>query len=279
MKSRQRRALCAILLSVNMTSVVLGQNPQPLTQKDMSAQPAAAEAAPHEPPEMPEMPASPPKVTCKGDQLSIAAKGSSLASILTAVRECTGAKIDFPEGADLSRFFDTLGPGPVRQVLASLLDATDFNYVIESSDSDPEKVETVELIARVESPGPESTTDRALTPNRRAFLQMRQNYLTVGVPGENNASTPAPDSNPAAAISEPPQQPANGTSATQPAPTDQAPLQGVSDTNPAPNQSTAPPPSDASQPPTQPASVEDQIKNMQQLFKQRQQMIANQAQH
>jgi hypothetical protein len=272
MKSSQSRAFFALLLSVSMGPTARGQAVQPSAQKEMSAEPVAEESAPQEPKEMP---ASPPKVTCKGDQLSIAAKGSTLASILTAVRDCIGAKIDIPDGAGMSRFFDTLGPGPVRQVLTSLLDATDFNYVIGASDSDHEKVETVVLMARVETAGQESTVDRALTPNRRAFLQMRQNYLTAGVPDENSSSTPSPDPSPAAPATEQ-QPPAPDPNANQATPTDQPPIRGLSNTNVQQDQNSVGPQADPPPTPSQPSSVEDQIKNMQQLFQQRQQMIANQ---
>ncbi|PYY16043.1 MAG: hypothetical protein DMG60_16080, partial [Acidobacteria bacterium] len=56
--------------------------------------------------------------------------------------------MDVPESAAKQRLFASLGPGPVRQVLASLLSSTDFNYLIQSSDSDPQKVRTVLLMAR-----------------------------------------------------------------------------------------------------------------------------------
>lgn len=274
MKSVRARAFYAVFLSVALASAAPAQTSPARVPPDAGVQPAAAEPAPQV---LPETPASPPQVTCKGDQLSIAAKGSTLASILSAVRECTGAKIDIPASAGTSRFFDTLGPGPIRQVLSSLLDATDFNYVIGASDSNPEKVETIVLMARVNTPETESTTDRALNPNRRAFEQMRRNYLTAGVPDELNASTPATDSNPAAPSPDPTAQPANDSSESQPAPADQSVTQSPSDATPEPNRNVAPAPVESSQPAAQPSSsMDDQIKSMEQLFQERKQMIANQ---
>lgn len=275
MNGRPVHALLAIFISAAAT-VSAQVTPAP-DAPDSSIQPAATQSVQ----EAPQTPSSPPQVTCKGNQLSIAAKGSTLASILNAVHACTGAKIDVPESAGMSRFFDTLGPGPVREVLTTLLDATDFNYVIGSSDSDPDKVETILLIARGSTPDSEPASDRALTPNRRAFEQMRRNFLTAGVPDETNAPAPESTAVSPAPAPDPPQATANDpTSLSQPAPSDQTPAQGVSSATPEPVRNAAPPPTGGtSQPSTQPSSVDDQIKSMEQLFQQRQQMIAGQSQN
>ncbi len=85
-------------------------------------------------------------VACNGNQLRITPHNSTLASVLAEVEKCTGAKIVVPEGAATKKVFNVLGPGPIREVLASLLSSNDFDYVIGSSTSDPDKVETVLLI-------------------------------------------------------------------------------------------------------------------------------------
>lgn len=276
MKSRQTLVCCLIFFLAASAGTVRAQGASAPAQKDSGAQPAVPRSPPQE---FAQTPSSPPKVTCRGGQLSIAAKGSTLASILSAVRECTGAKIDFPESAGSTRFFDTLGPGPIREVLTTLLDATDFNYVIGSSDADPNKVETIVLIARANTSEPDSPADRAPNANRRAFEQMRRNYLTAGVPDETSVPTPEPDANATSVPPEPPQQQASDPSASQPAtlPPDSIPAQ-ASSAAPEPARIATPTPGEASQPAIQPGSVDDQIKNMEQLFQQRQQMIVNQSQ-
>src|ERR1700688_3804829 len=117
-----------------------------------------------------ETPPNPPKVTCKGDQLTIIANNSTLASVLAAVHSCTGVQIDIPQGIADSRVFDQLGPGPAREVLTSMLEAMNLNYVIGSSDANPDKVDSVLLIARVgDGPAVAGIPDRDMSPNRRAW--------------------------------------------------------------------------------------------------------------
>ena len=117
-----------------------------------------------------------PKVTCDEDQLTISADNSTLRSVLAAVHTCIGVQIDFPEGSDGGRTFEQLGPGPVRQVLTSLLSGTDFNYVIGSSDTNPQKVETVILMRRTTGADAQSasSSDYMQTPARRAWARNRE---------------------------------------------------------------------------------------------------------
>jgi hypothetical protein len=120
-----------------------------------AAAPIAPVAAPA--PELPkrpvELPPKAPKVTCHGDELTISADNSNLDAILAAVKGCTGARIDMPEGASRIRSFEELGPGPVREVLDQLLSGTPYNYVIQSSEANPLKVEQVLLSMRTDETG------------------------------------------------------------------------------------------------------------------------------
>lgn len=270
MTNRLARALCLILLAAPFGYSAEGQNDQPPAN---GAGKSAEEVAP-----LPEIkPPSLPRVICKGNQLTIAANNSTLSSILSEVSRCIGARIDIPAGDVDSRFFDTIGPGPVQDVLASLLGATSFNYVIGFSDADPNKVESVILIARADGASANSDKvaggDRPLTSGRRAFMQMQQNFLTKGIPGENDSAAPAADPG-SAANNETPETPAASASPTQPAdqtpvpePAEASPRQPVNPVTSVPNASPSVPSS----------STEDQIKNMQQLFEQRRQMIQSQS--
>jgi hypothetical protein len=223
-----------------------------------------------------------PKVTCVGDQLTISADNSTLGGVLAAVHTCTGVKVDIPDGAAGSRVFEELGPGPARQVLESLLSGTDFNYVIGSSDADPQKVETVLLMMRTKDDVPASEGgEHTMTPARRAFLQARQN---------RHGSAPSGDeSGPAA--EEPPDIPVADDAATAPA--DSGKASGTQ----APPADTPPPAADVLAPPaesvaapapiadsssgsnpalTSDKSTEERISDMQQMFQQRRQMNQNQ---
>ena len=141
---------------------------------------------------------------CNGHQLAISARDIPLASILAEVGRCIGVKIDVPPEAADSRFFDSIGPGPVHEVLGALLNATGFNYVIGSSNTQPDKVETVLLMARTVSPA-DSRSDPAgdptLTPARRAFVQMHQAFSQhqsqVSAEEESSTTDPVASSDPA----------------------------------------------------------------------------------
>jgi hypothetical protein len=140
-----------------------------------------------------------PRVTCDGGQLRISANNSTLVSILTAVHACIGVQIDIPAGAGSSRTFEELGPGPEREVLESLLSGTDFNYVIGSTDENPQKVETVLLMQRTtEVAANAPPTDRPLTAARRAWMESRQNLRRAGTTGEETpqAADDVPESPP-----------------------------------------------------------------------------------
>jgi hypothetical protein len=127
-----------------------------------------------------EMPPNPPKVTCDGDKLTVSAQNSTLGAVLNAIRACTGAEVDVPEDAREERLFAELGPGPIRAVLADFLSSMDFNYVIEASPSDPQKVQMVLLNPRTSDSAREvgivADSSSNMTPNRRGWLKARENY-------------------------------------------------------------------------------------------------------
>jgi hypothetical protein len=265
--SKLTRALCLALFAAPLVSIAQQQNSQ---SAPGSTATGAAQVEP-----LPELkPPGLPRVVCRGNQLTIAANNSTLSSILAEVSRCIGAKIDIPSSDVDSRFYDTIGPGPIQEVLASLLGATSYNYVIGFSDADPNKVESVLLIARADSPSGDGDKggDHPLTPNRRAFQQMQQNFMVKGIPGENDTAVPAQDSS-AAANSEAPAAPAASASQDQPAnqppvpdPGEAGPRQPVTPFTSTPSAATPQIPS---------GSTEDQIKSMQQLFEQRRQMMGS----
>ena len=119
------------------------------------------------PPPTPEqMPARPPQVAFKNGQLSIVAQNSTLADILRAVRLQTGAAIEVPPNAT-ERVFTKLGPGPARDVLASLLNGSHFNYVMLGAPNDPSVVQHVILTSKTGEGAPAGTAPNvnAAMPN------------------------------------------------------------------------------------------------------------------
>jgi hypothetical protein len=282
------RMLClGILAAVPALATVAQQAPSnDAGQAAASTQPPAPSLPPLAPPKA-------PKVTCHSDQLTISADNSTLGSILAAVHNCIGVQVDLPNGAADTRVFEELGPGPARQILESLLNGTEFNYVIGSSDADPQKIDSVLLLLRgADAPGSSAgaAADHALTPARRAWMGSRQNRMAGAPPGaEANQAAEEPPDPPAAedAANAPANSPAEASKApaSQPPATDAPPAAPAAEA-PAPSTdsaavapSTAAPSPDTGSNPGQSQSTEGKITDMQQLFQQRRQMNQTQNQN
>ena len=124
-------------------------------------------------------PAAPPIVIYLNGKLSISAKNSTLGDVLRAIANKTGAAIDVPENAN-ERVVSQLGPAPARDVMASLLNGSHFNYVMVGSENDPNSVVRVVLTAKSEKgehrncsgslvePGHDERTSDGAAPHRVA---------------------------------------------------------------------------------------------------------------
>lgn len=122
-------------------------------------QPDPPPAPPTASPTLEEMPASAPQVTFHNGQLTIIATNSTLGDILRGVRTQTGASVEIP-GTAAERVAVRLGPGPARDVLASLLNGSHFNYVMLGSATDPTVVEKIILTSKAGT-GPAGGSDAA----------------------------------------------------------------------------------------------------------------------
>jgi len=145
---------------------------------------------------LPEPPANfpkPPRISCQGDQLSIVADNSTMGSVLAGVHTCTGVDIQMPMGFAEERTYIKLGPGPIREVLNDLLSSTEFNYVIESSNSDPRKILTVLLTSRTkdaDTNGVPLGANLTMTPARRAWLASRNAARPESTPTADEGAVP-----------------------------------------------------------------------------------------
>jgi hypothetical protein len=132
------------------------------------------------------MPASPPQVSFQGGQLTIAAQNSTLGDILKAVRAQTGATVDFPGNAS-ERVVGNFGPAPARDVLASLLNGSHFNYLLLGSPTDPTALDRVILMAKsggsVVSNEPPSQPEPPVVANQNVFA--RPMPAAAPAPGSN----------------------------------------------------------------------------------------------
>jgi hypothetical protein len=93
------------------------------------------------------MPAAPPNVSYQNGLLSIVAQNSTLGDILRDVHKLTGASIETPPNAT-ERVVTRLGPGAPRDVLATLLNGSSFNYVMMGSNSNPTGLASIVLTAK-----------------------------------------------------------------------------------------------------------------------------------
>ena len=136
--------------------------------------------APLQPLPLDQVPAVAPRVKYTGGELTIVAHNSTLADVLKAVRQQTGAELDIPPNAS-ERVVADLGPGRARDVIAELLNGTHFNYVMVGSTTDPTAVQSIVLTPK--SGGADTTTAAANRPGAP------QRGLGVGGVG----TTPPPD--------------------------------------------------------------------------------------
>ncbi|HWC18744.1 MAG TPA: hypothetical protein VG498_17165, partial [Terriglobales bacterium] len=118
-------------------------------------------------------PAQLPTVTFRDGQLTIVAYNSSLHDVLEMVRTQTGAAMEIPAEAT-ERVFVSLGPGPVRHVLDSLLAGSTFNYVLLGSETDPQALTKVLL-----TPKPAGNTDGLAVAETAAPARRRSQSASV----------------------------------------------------------------------------------------------------
>jgi hypothetical protein len=151
-------------------------------------------------------PAPPPakpllQVLFQGGLLSISSNQASLSEILFAVHQRTGAEIAIPAGAEQEKVVTDLGPAPAPEVLAHLLNGSQFNYLILSSSTDPAALDRVILSARADGPTPTPLPQaQSLTDDDEADIQSRvappARPVPPGQPPPPDARTPPDNDGP-----------------------------------------------------------------------------------
>jgi hypothetical protein len=187
-----RKSLWYVFLFVIFNALSNGQESQRIgdaLNRGTTASPGSGAAAP------PESQPDSQSVICNGNQLKISSNNSTLARILAEIQKCTGANIEVPDGTATNRVSNRLGPGPTRDVLASLLSSNDFDYVIGSSPSDPDRVETVLLMPRQGDATTGGLPESSLTAINSADLQTREDGKPESQPAQVSRVAPpaAPD--------------------------------------------------------------------------------------
>ncbi len=170
----------------------------------------------------PPPPVPPLQVSYVRGLLQINARKATLAEVLYQIHLRTGADIPIPAGAEQEEVVISAGPGPAKQVLATLLNGSRFNFVLVGSAQNPDELRSV-----------------ILTPKIDGDLQQ---VITAVPPAV--APPPQPES-------EPEPQP-EFPSAPEPQPVTEAPVPDQGQTMPPPTAPPPPPTQNGNQPWTEP---------------------------
>jgi hypothetical protein len=150
-------------------------------------------------PALEKRPTVPAKITYVGGQLRIDAFDVTLADVLAKVSALTGVIIDLPAGARTERMpVVELGPGTARQVLAELLSDSTFDFLIQSSSADPDKLQGVLLIPKDKKGA--AAADGSARPPRSPFA--RASAQPEAVPDSPPPETAVPESSSLSTVAE-----------------------------------------------------------------------------
>lgn len=200
----------------------------------------------------------PPQIRYEDGELTIIAENSSLSEVMKALRASLGADIDLPANVTDQHIWVRLGPGPARRVLRDLLDSTEFNYVIQASESDPDGVRSVLLTSK--------STGAETGPAAKPGVRWMPGH---GPDAANMIDSPTPPSAEPVASTDPSQATPAASPAVPPAdgPSSSARVQNT----PAGFEPISPRPTPATDP-------NEQIQQLQSLYQQRRQLQMQQNQ-
>jgi hypothetical protein len=134
--------------------------------------PAPEQASATAPDDWANMPSGQAVVKYLNGKLTVRANNARLSEVLREVCTQVGAALDFPSGAD-APIFGVVGPGPAREVIATLLDGAQFTYAMARSAADPNALASVLVF-------PKSTDSKTLGPVSQDMVGQEQvNSKTV----------------------------------------------------------------------------------------------------
>ena len=188
---------CAGATAVALAPQAVSSDPPP-SHKVRKAKPKRIAAVLAPPPVVPL------RVSYEGGLLSISAQDAPLRDILAQLHQRTGATIDAPADMD-DRIVVELGPGPAVEVVAALLEATHFNYLITGAANKPGAVRSIQLTRKpslledLAPPVPGANDEEgAAAPPARTKANLTGGDEGVWDDVEVPAATPAPPADTAA---------------------------------------------------------------------------------
>jgi len=146
---------------------------------------AATYTTSREPLQVVNAPRTPLEVTFRNGSLSIVANKATLSEVLYAVQQRTGADISIPAGAEQEHVVAELGPGPAPEVLARLLNGSNFNFLILSAPDNPGHVDRVIL-------SPRDSGAMPLPPMQTTAQAPDEDAAPAEPPASDVAAAPAP---------------------------------------------------------------------------------------
>src|SRR5262249_2116101 len=136
-------------------------------------------------------------------KLMVKADKATLAEILNEVRRQTGASISMPPAASQEQVVGSFGPAAPRDVLSSILNGSQFNFIILGAENDASRLQSVTLTPRgqgesqpalynavAENPVPAVPTDAAqpqpegVEPQSNAAASQQPEMPVINEPGQ-----------------------------------------------------------------------------------------------
>jgi serine/threonine-protein kinase len=217
-----RKFLVLMLVGLAVVATAAAETAPPKSKKSHKKKAAVVQPAPEPdptpapppPPLTPEQgPSYPPEVTFQAGQLTIVARNSTMADVLTAVRQKTGAAVDMP-AASGERVVGRFGPGSPRDVMAQLLNGSHYDYVLMGSPADPGALKKVVLMARTNGPAIAPAAPVGFAPRGNQNLQAVPDIVTDDQ--SDNAEMPEAPEQQEEPQPEAPQPDANGSAVKTP---------------------------------------------------------------
>jgi hypothetical protein len=138
-------------------------------------------------------------------KLMVKADRASLAEILNEVRRQTGANVSMPPAASQEQVVGTFGPAAPRDVLSSILNGSQFNFIILGAENDASRLQSVTLTARGEGESQPAIYNPVVVENPVATSTRQVSQQPEGIEPQSNAAASQQPEMPVMNESSPPQ--------------------------------------------------------------------------